>query len=52
MDTRQHLGIPCFIGQVAIVHIAVKRDAVLVADQSETDLFLPTMMAVVAMCDL
>ncbi|CAM4233915.1 hypothetical protein Gste01_03012 [Geobacillus stearothermophilus ATCC 7953] len=52
VDTGQHLRIPRFVRQVAIVHIAVKRDAVLVADQSETDLFLPTMMAVVAMCDL
>ncbi len=51
VDTGQHLRIPRFVRQVAVVHIAVKRDAILVADQPETDLFLPSMMPVVAMRD-
>ncbi|ALA70320.1 hypothetical protein GT50_08920 [Geobacillus stearothermophilus 10] len=34
------------------MHIAVKRDAVLVADQAETDWFLPAMVAVIAIGDV
>ncbi|KYD22163.1 hypothetical protein B4110_3856 [Parageobacillus toebii] len=49
MDTGQHLGIPRFVRQVAVVHISIKRNAILVADQSEADLLLPTVLSVVAM---
>lgn len=48
VDTRQHLRIPRFVRQVAVVHIAVKRNAVLIADQPKTNLFLLAMMTIVA----
>ncbi|BAD76641.1 hypothetical protein GK2356 [Geobacillus kaustophilus HTA426] len=47
----QHERIPCLIGQMAVVHISVKRKAVLIADQPESHLFLPTMMPIVAIGD-
>lgn len=52
VNTGQNLGIPRFVRQVAIVHISIKRNAILVADQSEADLLLPTMMPIVAMGNL
>ena len=52
MNTGERLGIPRCVRCVAVVHIAVKRDAVLVADQAEPNLFLPAMVAVIAMGDV
>ncbi|KIP20315.1 hypothetical protein JV16_02553 [Anoxybacillus ayderensis] len=52
LHTGQHLGIPRLIRQVAVVYIAIKRDAILVANQPKSDLLLPTMMPVVAMRNL
>ncbi|KIP20716.1 hypothetical protein JV16_02015 [Anoxybacillus ayderensis] len=50
--TGQHLGIPRLIRQVAVVYIAIKRNAILVANQPKSDLLLPTMMPIVAMRNL